>query len=829
MFGFPIGNGNAGFNDFVEKFTNNADSGFPNIQQREVFYSVKDGIWNDTSVWQTASGRVGLLPTANDDVYIRNSITYSVIPTAISAYNLFITGTFNYGSTGSNINIFGNLKCTGTLNHLTGTINLYGSENYINNYVYSISEANITYARNDGIPQPIMPLTYNFVSMSGISPKFLTSDLVSTGTAITPVISSTFDTRGYNVTIESGIIFNTSIGDFIANGSTLIFKGLVTWFGIRRYEIINSILEFRGGWTWNPPIGTFANSVINFTTNTQNVQVNYSGSGAHIIDANSVNIVGNITLNIAAAGNDYLVLNCPINGSTASSQLTNRSLLQFGNTASVPSMSTGVFDFSTFANTINYGGNYSATIPSYFTTFHNLTISGTGTKTLGVNTTLNGNLNESGLFDTSTFTLFVSGTTTVQNSGTFTNSGGGNMTFVGLLSVGTGATYGFISFTGNPNIECRGGFLIEASGTNNAGTGTWTFTTNNQTLNNNNNTSTLIVFENIVVSGAITLSITNATKIVQVTSSINGTLSTSKVDNKGVLYLNSFTTPMSTGSIDVTTFANTIGYIANGNFTIPRTSYYSLFTSGTGTKSLSGNTTLAGNLSVGNGKFECLTYDLSVGGTTTIATQSLINSEFSKTGAGSLLFTGIFVLGSAAGGILTLSGNPTIEFRGGITTNAISGTPNFGTGTCTFTTNNQNITSNSNNSTNITLYNVIISGAITITNVSTIRQFVITNSINGDNINSKLLNSGTITYQGNATPMVTGVLDTSTNLNTWIYGLNNQDIKGGLTILTKQVYRNLTLNGTGVKTLQGYVSVLNTYTLTSPATLALNGYTLTNP
>ena len=77
--------------------------------------------------------------------------------------------------------------------------------------------------------------------------------------------------------------------------------------------------------------------------------------------------------------------------------------------------------------------------------------------------------------------------------------------------------------------------------------------------------------------------------------------------------------------------------------------------------------------------------------------------------------------------------------------------------------------------------------------------------------------------------MATGVLDTSTNANTWIYGLNNQDIKGSATISPKQEYRNLTLNGTGVKTLQGYVSVLNTYTLTAPATLANNGFTLTNP
>jgi hypothetical protein len=105
------------------------------------------------------------------------------------------------------------------------------------------------------------------------------------------------------------------------------------------------------------------------------------------------------------------------------------------------------------------------------------------------------------------------------------------------------------------------------------------------------------------------------------------------------------------------------------------------------------------------------------------------------------------------------------------------------------------------------------------------------NSLNGNNANSKVLISANsvVTHNGATQPMATGILDTSTNLNTWIYGNLNQDIKGSPTISPKQVYRNLTLNGTGVKTLQGYCSVLNTYTLTSPAVVNNNGYTITNP
>jgi hypothetical protein len=72
--------------------------------------------------------------------------------------------------------------------------------------------------------------------------------------------------------------------------------------------------------------------------------------------------------------------------------------------------------------------------------------------------------------------------------------------------------------------------------------------------------------------------------------------------------------------------------------------------------------------------------------------------------------------------------------------------------------------------------------------------------------------------------MLTGSVDFSSSLNTFIYVSGSQDIKGG-------IYRNLTMLS-GSKTLQGNVSVLNTLNTGSGAGLAtinLNGFTLTNP
>jgi len=84
--------------------------------------------------------------------------------------------------------------------------------------------------------------------------------------------------------------------------------------------------------------------------------------------------------------------------------------------------------------------------------------------------------------------------------------------------------------------------------------------------------------------------------------------------------------------------------------------------------------------------------------------------------------------------------------------------------------------------------------------------------------------SPTINYQNATQPMATGVLDTSTNLNTFIYGAGNQQVKGNPGVGLFQQYRNLTLNGGGNKTLQGNINVQNTYTVTAPAALVLNGF-----
>jgi hypothetical protein len=312
----------------------------------------------------------------------------------------------------------------------------------------------------------------------------------------------------------------------------------------------------------------------------------------------------------------------------------------------------------------------------------------------------------------------------------------------------------------------------------------------------------------------------------QINTSINGDNVSSTLVNQGNLYFNSTSSQMTTGVFTYTSSTNVLGFIMNGNYTIPYTTFQGLRISGTGIKTLSGNTTVATTLfsstnSTSDG-LELSTYNLTITGATTW--QSLI----SKSGAGSVTFIGA-ITGSGNAKINFSGGNPTVEIRNGISSTVSSFIDGAGTGTgqWSFTTNNQNFTLSAN--ANTMNCPILISGAIVVTYSGT--AYFQKASINGDNAAStlRMAASSQLNYQSATQPMATGILDTSTNLNTWIYGLGNQNIKGGPTTLAKQVYRNLTLNGGGTKTLLGYVSVQNTYTLTSPAVLNLNGFTLTNP
>jgi len=323
--------------------------------------------------------------------------------------------------------------------------------------------------------------------------------------------------------------------------------------------------------------------------------------------------------------------------------------------------------------------------------------------------------------------------------------------------------------------------------------------------------------------------------------------SSTLVSYSSILLKSSTTVLMTTGTFNPAAQAiSNISYDFDGDFTLPYTTYAGLYISWalsarTGEKILAANTTVE-RLNVvtsGNGTLQLSTYDLTINGTTSIGVVSNTHTagyyNLMKSGAGTVIFKGLVTLFNGDPGILDFSaGNPNVECQNGITLVNLVTASYFksGTGTWSFTTNNQSISVSTSGviTSNLTFDSPItIANGLTLTLLfysATLGVHVQFNAaVDGGDGSSKLLMSANTkcTYNSATEPMVTGTLDASTNAgNTWTYGNGAQDLAG-------TNHKNLTLNGGGVKRLMGNISVANTYTLTAPATVDLNGFTLGNP
>jgi len=468
------------------------------------------------------------------------------------------------------------------------------------------------------------------------------------------------------------------------------------------------------------------------------------------------------------------------------------------------------------------GGSYSTVTynaPNYQTLlnlpYNNLTTQN-GFKYQSCDIIIGGNFNQQSNYDCGVYDLTVNGSSTIGTVGycSFYKTGTGNLLFVGAVDF-----EGNVNLSGNPDIEFRNGFTIHTYSLI-SGSGTVTFTTNSQTIN----CSAYLGGTwnaNIIIQGAITVTLIGGSAF-QVNNTINGTVSTSTFNNSGVLYLGYNSTPMSTGIFNHQyTSTSTLGYVFNGAYTLPYSTYSGLFIAGTGTKTLSANTTV-GQAFSNNGYLECNGFDLTVTGVFSnaggLSTNAFCNLLFENAAS--------FTVYSGSFGVDFRTGNPNVEFRNGLEVHTQQ--CYTGSGTFTFSTNNQTLNFSAFNG-GACNCNILISGAISLLflgNATT--AGTITGVVNGDNTSSTFNNGGTFQYNNSQQPMQTGLLLCNQVTNTFIYGATiNQDIK--LPSDSIPGYQNLTLNGSGVKRLLSNVSVKGIYSLISPATLNSNGFVLTNP
>lgn len=503
---------------------------------------------------------------------------------------------------------------------------------------------------------------------------------------------------------------------------------------------------------------------------------------------------------------------------------------------------TGSVDLSNAAHNLllsginNYIVNFipgTASIVSYIrngdqnimnVSYINLSIYYLGTKYLINNLTVSNGLIVNGPFngqvlagiDCLSFNLTVSGSS--GNYGSFVKSGAGNILIIGSIE-----TRNSFILSGNPTIETRGNVnFYPKPATLNTGTGTWNFTTNNATLS-------IAIFAPgfnfngpLLIAAGITLSLSCGGGLYNPVflNGINGASSTSKLlclNNSGVQFntLAQVTNFMTTGIFDYLTNSSILAYNLPSLSAIPYTVYRQLFfVANNGVEHrLSGNTTadsIYGDYNSGNsGQLNVLTYTLVVSG-------SIHN----------MYITGSGKITAATFNACTFSSNNDVECTLLLTSYSFGSSFTTGTGNWTFSTNNQSITHS------VTTYltfngTVTISGAITLTLTNTpgTCSYTFISALNGNNAASNLVNMATIYHQASAAPMITGVLDTNTNANTFKYNNTGaQDVKGN-------TYRTLEFGGSGVKTLQGNVVVNTTaggsWSITGTASINYNGYTIT--
>ncbi|HEY4326157.1 MAG TPA: hypothetical protein VGN20_19375 [Mucilaginibacter sp.] len=460
--------------------------------------------------------------------------------------------------------------------------------------------------------------------------------------------------------------------------------------------------------------------------------------------------------------------------------------------------------------------------------YRHLTTTGyIGTKYPAGNLSVAGNFNMQSFFDCKSANITITGTSLIGlvGAGGFKSTGTANLLFIGPVDFESNTDLS----GGNPNIEFRGGVTVHTFFFE-TGTGNISFTTNNQNLNPSAFLGTGKWNAPTTIVGAITVTITAGS--LPLNTTINGTVAGSTLNNSGTINYYTYSLLMSTGVFNYKfTTTSGIGYYQNGNFTLPYTSYANLAIDGTGVKKIGANTVVGQSFNI-NGStvlstFDCNGFDL------TVTSTFVNNGLFTATSFSNILFAGFtsWTNGPTGGYIDLRTGNPNIEFRGGLSIHANA--TYTGTGTYTFSTSNQNFDMQVNNG-GVWAANILISGAITVTFLGGsqslgISQTIFTGTLNGDNANSTFVNKGVVGYNNATAPMSTGRLYCNQASNTFIYGLvGNQDITAPADP-TFPGYSNLILNGSGAKGLLGNVSVKGTYTLTSPATLNSHGFALTNP
>jgi hypothetical protein len=414
--------------------------------------------------------------------------------------------------------------------------------------------------------------------VGGVVPAATDSVVIAAGHTVTLPANKTIT----GVTINASGVLATSTftlgvsGNLVVNG-TLSGTGAITLSGA------GTSIDGTGSITNTATLTINAAHTILSTAN-----LSFAGT---IAISGAIIVTNNGTVTTATAGG--------ITGSAGGSTWTQGTTGTLNITG--PLLATGTLTASANGNTVNYNG--AAQTVKATATYHHLTLSGSGVKTLTVTTTaINGNLTLSGTATTATvvgvtiggnlnvgtgttftaagFALTVSGATSVTGILTI-SSATGTKAFNGDVTVNLGGTWN--NTAANASLTLPGS--ISNSGTFNSGTGVHTLSGSGKTI------SGTFSIPNVTVTGTYQ---NNGTLSVTTALAGAGTLTNGAA---GTLNIN-FTGAMGLTNLIATAVGNTVNYNFAGTQTIKATTYHHLILAGTSAKTAGGALTVNGDFTI---------------------------------------------------------------------------------------------------------------------------------------------------------------------------------------------------------------------------------------
>src|ERR1041385_9139607 len=752
-------------------------------------------------VQSQGSGTVHALNVNNRSVTVQGSVlgigpnggsSSTTSDINISTGTLSITGSLT-------INLRGTLAFSGA-----GTMNLGGNFNSNNGGTFTQSTSIVNC--NGTNAQSISGGTYNILKSNNTAGVTLAAASTVTTLTIGDVTANSVFSDGGFVITSTGTL-NLTSGTYQLGSATVgtAFPGFTA-----RNISSGTTIEYASG----------VAQAVSSTPLYQNLKISGTGTktaGGNLIIAGDLNVddgtlsLGTNTANRTTSGGTLTV------GSGAT--------LSIGGTNGIPgNYATHAFDA---ASTINYGGT-NQTISS--DSYGGIGVSGSGTKTLAGNLTINGNLTVfAGTLDPAGFSVSGSGTNTLSVTGTLlvdastfagnylsfetrTFNAGSTVNYKNANpTIDGGITYQNLAFSGSGTAGASSDLTLQGNLTNTGG-GTLNFGSSNVILSANNTQS----ITGFTTTGDFSFTKTGGTATMGSAMSV-GSLTPS--GSGGTLSLGASLTHTVTGGVTITA----------GTLTLPSTSTLNVGRnwSRTGTfsatpglvvlngssQSISGSTTTFGNLTI------------SSSGTVTLAAITTV------TGGNLSVTSGIFDLStftcnrSAAGGVLSVSNGATLKIGGtnGIPTNYSTHT--FGaSSTVEYSGTAQSVSGESYG-------NLTISGSATKTLAASCTPAgILTVNAGTFDLSTFTINrassGGTLTVVNGAVLKIGGTNGFPSNYTTHTLGATSTIEYGGTTqTIAVESYGHLTVSGSLTKTFAGATTILGDLTV-SAGTLNPGGFTV---